>query len=188
MAKLRFVGYPDVRTAQKEPELRWLIERLLANDVRSLLSIGLLDAGTEWHIARIYQELGRNIAITGIDINDSRELQKNIAEISSLWNQSFRFLQQSSHDECSELGTFDAVWIDGDHSYEGVKQDFALARKKSTKLIALHDIADTEQHRKQKCFVSRLWAEIKQYGLRTEEMLDSDWAGIGIVYLEAAND
>lgn len=187
MAKLHFAGYPDVRTAQKEPELCWFIERLLANNVQSLLSIGLLDAGTEWHIARIYKEHGRDIAITGIDINDSSELQKNIAEISSLWNQSFKFLQQSSHGEYSELGTFDAVWIDGDHSYEGVKKDFTLARKKATKLIALHDIADTEYHRKKKCFVSRLWEEIKQSKLRAEEMLGSDWAGIGIVYLEASN-
>lgn len=182
MAKFRFAGYPDVRTAQKEPELCWFIERLLDNNVQSLLSIGLLDAGTEWHIARIYRERGRDIAITGIDINNSSELQNNIAEISSRWNQSFLFLQQSSHGDCSTLGTFDAVWIDGDHSYEGVKQDFALARKKATKLIALHDIADTEYHSKKKCFVSRLWAEIKQSGLRTEEMLGSDWAGIGIVY------
>lgn len=184
MAKFRFAGYPDVRTAQKEPELCWFIERLLANDMQSLLSIGLLDAGTEWHISRIYRERGLNIAITGIDINNSSELQKNIAEISLLWNQSFQFLQQSSHSKCLEIGTFDAVWIDGDHSYEGVKQDFALARKKATKLIALHDIADTEYHRKQKCFVSQLWAEIKQSGLPTEEMLGSDWAGIGIVYLK----
>lgn len=187
MAKLRFAGYPDVRTAQKEPELCWLIDLLLANDVRSLLSIGLLDAGTEWHIARLYREQNRDLAITGIDIAASRSLRRNISEIGSLWNQSFRFLQQSSHDDCSALGTFDAVWIDGDHSYEGVKQDFALARKKATKLIALHDIADTEYHRKQKCFVSRLWEEIKQSGLRTEEMLGLDWAGIGIVYLEATN-
>lgn len=183
MSKLCFATYPSIRTVQKEPELYWLIERLLASKVQSLLSIGLLDAGTEWHIARVYRECGRDIAITGVDINDSRELQKNIAEIGSLWNQSFRLLRQSSHDEFSELGTFDAVWIDGDHSYKGVKQDFALAATKATKLIALHDIADTKYHRKMKCFVSKLWAEIKLSGLRTEEMLESDWAGIGIVHL-----
>lgn len=188
MAKLCFSGYPAIRTAQKEHELYWLIDKLLENEVRSLLSIGLLDAGTEWHIARIYRERGRDISITGVDINDSSKLQKNIIEIGSLWNQSFRFLKQSSHDDCSSLSAFDAVWIDGDHSYEGVKQDFTLARKKATKLIALHDISDTEYHRKKKCFVSRLWEEIKQSGLQTEEIIGPDWAGIGIVYLEDSND
>jgi hypothetical protein len=185
LGKLRFADYPGVRAIQKEHEFLWLVSTLLRNQVSSLLSIGLYQGGVEWHISRLYRERNRDIAITGIDIDNSPQLQKNLAEIGLVWDQSFKFLQQSSHADCSKLGYFDAVWIDGDHSYECVKQDFELALTHATKIIAFHDIIDSAYHRRMGCLVSKLWAEIKKSGLRTEEIVGPDWAGIGIVYLEA---
>ena len=182
MIRKHLTDYPGVRTVQKEAELNWLMDTLLQNQVQSLLSIGLLDGGTEWHIARRYREEGRDIAMTGVDIHSSDTLQQHIQEIVHQWGQSFTFLQQSSH-EMNLPGRFDAVWIDGDHSYEGVKQDFEWASNKANTLIALHDIVDSSYHRKQGCFVSRLWAEIQSSGFRTESRVGRDWAGIGIVYL-----
>jgi len=187
LGKLRFADYPGVLAIQKEHEFLWLVSTLLRNHVSSLLSIGLYQGGVEWHISRLYRERNRDIAITGIDIDNSPQLQKNLAEIGLVWDQSFKFLQQSSHADCSKLGYFDAVWIDGDHSYEGVKQDFELALTHATKIIAFHDIIDSAYHRRMGCLVSKLWAEIKKSGLRTEEIVGPDWAGIGIVYLEAGN-
>jgi hypothetical protein len=187
LGKLRFADYPGVRAIQKEHEFLWLVATLLRHQVSSLLSIGLYQCGVEWHIARIYRERGRDIAITGIDTDNPPQLQKNLDEIGSVWDQSFTFRQQSSHADCSDLGRFDAVWIDGDHSYEGVKQDFELALTHATKIIAFHDIIDSDYHRRMGCFVAKLWAEIKNSGLRTEEIVGPDWAGIGIVYLESGN-
>lgn len=79
----------------------------------------------------------------------------------------------------------DALFIDGDHSYSGVKRDFEiyapLVRKGG--LVAFHDIAEhpAERH----CEVSRFWAEVKtEYEhLDIVEKVDQGWAGIGILYL-----
>lgn len=172
-----------VRAIQKQHEMAWFINTLLRNKVSSLLSIGLYEGGMELNIARMYRAKDRSIEITGIDIDDRPELQESIREIRETWNQPFTFLRRSSHDSQDDLGKFDAVWIDGDHSYKSVKQDFELALTKATKIIAFHDIVDCDYHRKMGCFVSRLWKEIKISGLRTEEIVGNDWAGIGIIYL-----
>lgn len=75
---------------------------------------------------------------------------------------------------------YDLVFIDGDHTYDGVKADWEnygpLAR-----LVAFHDIAHTESE------VSKLWAEIKQSGYETTECVASQF-GMGIVLMKRPSD
>lgn len=80
----------------------------------------------------------------------------------------------------------DLLFIDGDHSYEGVKADFESYRSlvRPGGIIAFHDIV--EHPNETGCEVARLWREIKpQY--RHEEIIENQhqgWAGIGILYLD----
>lgn len=76
----------------------------------------------------------------------------------------------------------DLLFIDGDHTYEGVSKDFwvygPLVRPGG--LIALHDIAP---HRDTSCEVSRFWEEIK--APRDIEIIadhNQGWGGIGVTY------
>lgn len=77
----------------------------------------------------------------------------------------------------------DLLFTDGDHSYQGVKEDFEGYRHFVRKggLIAFHDIAE---HRTETgCEVSRFWNEVKQQYAH-EEIIENPkqgWAGIGIV-------
>lgn len=79
----------------------------------------------------------------------------------------------------------DYLFIDGDHTYEGVKQDFEwyapLVRKGG--VIALHDIA---AHPSTGCEVSRFWNQIKSQYRRIEIIKDRQpgWAGIGVLYVD----
>lgn len=80
----------------------------------------------------------------------------------------------------------DYLFIDGDHTYEGVKRDFELYASlvRSGGIIALHDVA---QHSSETgCEVSRLWNEIKCECRHTEiiENPTQGWAGIGVLYVE----
>ncbi|MEM4488736.1 MAG: class I SAM-dependent methyltransferase [Desulfurococcaceae archaeon] len=82
-------------------------------------------------------------------------------------------------------GKLDFLFIDGDHTYEGVKRDFEmyspLVRKGG--IIAFHDIV--EHPPETGCEVSRFWNEIKHsYNyLEIVKSWDQKWAGIGVIYV-----
>lgn len=77
----------------------------------------------------------------------------------------------------------DFLFIDGDHSYEGVKQDFEVFSPlvKKNGLIAFHDILPVQGQ--PGCGVDRLWAEISSDHGSSEIIgnIDQGWAGIGIL-------
>lgn len=107
------------------------------------------------------------------------------------WEKYIVELEGSSHDPefksevKNTVGKVDILFIDGDHSYEGVKDDFYSYAPlvKSNGYIILHDILDTSHHRACGCFVHELWNELKtKYS--TMEFLDPaehTRMGIGLI-------
>lgn len=77
--------------------------------------------------------------------------------------------------------SLDFLFIDGDHSYDGVKADHRNYSKlvKPGGLIAFHDIKDTPYHRRMSCEVARFWKELS--GDKQEFCSNTDWGGIGLV-------
>lgn len=75
----------------------------------------------------------------------------------------------------------DFMFIDGDHSYDGVRADFYnyASLVKSGGYIAFHDIVDSEHHRKYGCFVSQFWNEIKNQYDYWEFIDGNDYPGLG---------
>ena len=75
----------------------------------------------------------------------------------------------------------DFLFIDGDHTYEGVKQDFLMYSPfvSPSGWIAFHDINDSEWHRQNNVGVCKLWAELK--GKKLEFNSHQSWAGIGLI-------
>jgi predicted O-methyltransferase YrrM len=107
-------------------------------------------------------------------------------------NQKLHLLRGDSHSVQMEIavreivgtGKLDLLFIDGDHTYNGVKQDFetysALVRPGG--IVAFHDIVE---HPSIRCDVRRLWDEVKS-NYRHEEIIESHsqgWAGIGVLYV-----
>jgi len=79
----------------------------------------------------------------------------------------------------------DFLFIDGDHTYEGVKRDFNMYSSlvKEGGIIALHDIV--EHSPETGCQVNMFWNEIKydyEY-LEFIEDINQKWAGIGVIYV-----
>ena len=79
----------------------------------------------------------------------------------------------------------DYLFIDGDHTYEGVKRDFEMYSPlvRSGGLVAFHDIA--EHGRELACGVDKFWNEIKRHYSHREmiENTNQGWAGIGVLFV-----
>jgi cephalosporin hydroxylase len=75
----------------------------------------------------------------------------------------------------------DFLFIDGDHTYEGVRGDYLMYRDfvRSEGYIAFHDINDSEFHRANNVGVPRFWDELQ--GSKLEFNTRQDWAGIGLI-------
>ena len=78
----------------------------------------------------------------------------------------------------------DALFIDGAHTYKGVKSDFEMYSPlvKDGGVIGLHDIVDSPRHRRKGCDVHIYWGEIKDNYKHKEIVHDGGWAGIGVLW------
>lgn len=95
----------------------------------------------------------------------------------------FRLLEKWNTADRIGKASFDFLFIDGDHSYEGIKQDFLMYSPfcKPGSIIAFHDINDSERHRERNVYVSKFWNEIKDEYEHYEFNAHEDWAGIGVI-------
>ena len=76
----------------------------------------------------------------------------------------------------------DFLFIDGDHSYQGVKSDFTMySAYVKNGLIAFHDIV--KHPPEYNCHVDIYWQEIKDHypSLEIIEDKKQGWAGIGVI-------
>lgn len=77
--------------------------------------------------------------------------------------------------------SIDFLFIDGDHTVEGVTQDYEMYKHlvKSGGYIGFHDINDTELHRSRNVHVCKLWNSIE--GEKIEFNVNKEWGGIGVI-------
>jgi predicted O-methyltransferase YrrM len=105
--------------------------------------------------------------------------------------QSVKFLRLDSHKEDTKkkleriLGgkKIDFLFIDGDHTLEGVSMDYQMYHPLVRKggIIAFHDILPHPTV--PSCQVDKFWKKVKK-GRKTKEFIDADdktWGGIGVI-------
>jgi hypothetical protein len=156
------------RCEQHKRELDWFVSHLNPNE--RILVIGSKHGGLEQQLRASIPD----VKLTSVDIAPA----KDNTEIVIVGDSSVEETQQRIH----EAGPYDVIFIDGDHSYAGVKSDFEFALKLNPRIIALHDIADAVKHRREGCEVDRLWKEIRATENTSEKIVGCGWGGIGIVH------
>jgi len=170
---------------QKPEEFAWLLDLLLREKVERLLVIGSKGSALEWHLARQFFANQRELEITTI----KSEREADVVEVFRAAEEHFDrrinliVANGSLASARAQLAPqYTAVLLDGDHGYKGCRADFDLALTLKPRLIALHDIVDSDWHAYARCCVSRVWNELK-HDYRTEEKASDEWAGIGVVLL-----
>jgi predicted O-methyltransferase YrrM len=175
---------------QTKQEIAALFSIVQKAEPRIICEIGTDMGGTLYIWTKVLQNHGKLISI---DL--PRLYRKSINRFFKkfiLPSQEIHFIRENSHSHKSikQLKSIlsgqviDFLFIDGDHSYDGVKSDFfdylPFVRPQGG-IIALHDISIIDKP-DNICGVSTFWNEIKsQY--KYEEIVQPDGCGIGLVFL-----
>jgi len=186
-----------LRALQKPDELQQLVEFLDGRDLRNVLEIGTCHGGTLW----LWCQLAHPFAqIVSVDLPGgpygggypTEAVPKFLSYGKD--HQWIQLFQGDSHAEKTLKAVkgflagrkLDLLFIDGDHTYQGVKRDWEtyspLVREGG--IVVFHDIV--EHFHLPDCRVDLLWNELKQTH-RYEEFIgaedDLSWGGIGVIHI-----
>ncbi len=170
---------------QQPDELLWFLMTL--NKVKKVLEIGTAEGRTMKMLAKI-AEPGSLFRCIDPDIGVMSEEWKKNAEDLRKQGHDVERITASSVDErawnwAKQWAPYDLVFIDGDHTYEGVVADFSLYHKLGLRL-AFHDINHPDEGPGGKDFgVKRFWSELKDrdYGFSMECSVTGYYMGIGLI-------
>ncbi len=191
---------------QVESELKSLLKIFKVNQPKTVLEIGTANGGTLFCFTKLSPD---DAIIISIDLPQSAlgEIFHNKTIPISIYksfakpNQQLFLLRNDSH-SLETLKSLEAIlsnrkldflFIDGDHSYEGVKKDFEMYGPlvRAGGIIAFHDIVPLQKNYDQKQMdrtkvVSDFWQEIKnQYQvIELVENWNQGWGGIGVIFVE----
>lgn len=178
--------------AQKKFELEMVQEFLKNERIENVLEVGTYRGGTAMLWANIVSSYNGRVTCADMNFNWGRfqdhgyvgtdlinydrqvyngtSFEKYITELQGD-SHNIEFINKVK----DHAKTVDILFIDGDHSYEGVKQDFEnfYSTVKLNGYIIFHDIIDSEYHRSFGCNVAPFWNEIKDL-YPSWELVDSN--------------
>lgn len=190
-----FVSGSPIAPIQVPEEILELLKLVKSQQPKTILEIGTARGGTLFLFSRV---VPKDAFIVSLDLPGGNfgggypwwkiPLYKSFAKD----KQKINLVREDSHNEKTLEKTkeilgdrkLDFLFIDGDHTYNGVKKDFELYSPlvKSGGIIAFHDIVPHPIE--SNCEVSKFWNEIKKKYEHKEFVEDwnQNWAGIGLIF------
>ena len=187
--------FRDLSAFQVKAEYCEMVDFVARQQPRVILEIGTAKGGTLVAWSRIATELVISIDMFGgaggggypkakAKLFHQFAIDRPGVEIVLLRDDSHALETREHVKEILAGRTIDFLFIDGDHTYEGVRRDFEIWSVLVTPggHVAFHDILHPPEVRD--CEVDRLWAELKQqYPQYFEIVADprQGWGGIGVL-------
>lgn len=174
---------------QKPEEFFKLLKIVAEKKPKIILEIGIWDGGTlrEWaEICDLVIGIDTYRSNVGNFFDSQREaIVSNIPNLILIKGNSHDDRVSKQLENILDSKWLDCLFIDGDHSYEGVRSDYLLYSQfvKSGGFIAFHDIVESDYHKKKNCFVYQLWNALKKFHSNTLEFVEEpkNWGGIGVI-------
>jgi len=183
-----------LKPAQIKSEIYSLMKILAERKPKKILEIGTAKGGTLFLMTKV---LPRDAEIISLDMRGGSfgggyaKWRTPLYRSFASENQELNLVLGDSHSEETlnrikkilRYEKVDFLFIDGDHSYEGIKKDFEMYSPlvKKGGLIAFHDIVE---HFDKTCRVSDFWEELKKKYKHTEiiESKQQGICGIGLIF------
>jgi predicted O-methyltransferase YrrM len=180
---------------QIEDEILELLKLLKTREPKNIIEIGTARGGTLFLFSRVTTD---DANIVSIDLMSEKsgggypKWKATLYRSFALQDQQIHLLNEDSHEKATRIKVekilagekVDFIFIDGDHSYNGVKRDFELYSPLVRKdgIIAFHDIAKPVPGSVEGVY--KFWQEIIQNHEYKEIIKDVNqgWAGIGLLY------
>jgi predicted O-methyltransferase YrrM len=191
------------RPLQKRTEILRLLEILREFKPLAICEIGAAGGGTTFLLA---QASPPDAVIVTVDLVFPEKRKAALRQF-ALPGQKLICLQADSHrpetmsavKECLAGRSLDVLYLDGDHSYEGIKADFELFSTlvRPGGMIVFHDIVPDFKTRygiETSSYVGgvpQFWKELKASHQRVEELVEDsnqDGFGIGILHWEGQDE
>jgi predicted O-methyltransferase YrrM len=168
---------------QIKEEWDWLIANTVGkwDEPKNILDVGVYDGGSTFYLNHF-----ANNHIT-VDLHNPSRFHLG----AMVCSHTYEYVGGDSHlpsmTEYFKKYDWDFVFIDGDHSYEGVKADFynILPYLRKNTPVAFHDVVISDFHHTHGCYVGEFWEDLKKEYPATkfeEFKTNAEWAGIGIVW------
>lgn len=175
--------------AQIASEFAAFVELLKREKVTSYLEIGSQYGGALWEAATEFP-VGSRIVSVDLPWGDKStqpHLEACVSELNRMGYDTNLYLGDSNDpgivDQVSDLGPFDCVFIDGNHTLPYVTKDWQNYGPMA-KMVAFHDIVWDRPVRSGRLpiEVSKLWREIKNDYRHVEFIAEGSEKGIGVLW------
>lgn len=181
--------------SQVRSEIKSLLSILKERGIKRFMEIGTANGGTLFLYCKLF---GKGSTGISVDLPGGQfgygypKYRERLYQSFTAEGQKLHLLREDSHaastlDKVSALLSgekLDFLFIDGDHTYEGVKKDYEMYRHlvKKGGIVAFHDIAFHPPEIN--CHVDQLWEEIKG-GYKHLEFKDNPggWCGVGVLFV-----
>jgi hypothetical protein len=151
--------------------------------IKTAVEVGVWYGASSYFTAAVLQRANPDFRMTMVD-NEDRLVA--YPEFSAVLNLEKRV--PATAEDCAGEA-FDFVFIDGDHSYQGVQRDYLLLGRHARRAVAFHDIRGAEFDHLEGG-TRRFWQEFVHHHCQDAAIMEfghyeRPWMGIGLAVKEA---